>query len=259
MTIQMTAEGLRAIFPKAPRACIEDVAADWQRMLDRAQISHTRTRLGHFFANIEHECGGFTIKNLTENTNYSHQRAAQIWPGRFAGSTLAEKTQSVIRKYGTGPGWQLRMFDDVYGNRMGNRPGTRDGSLFIGHGGPQWTGRDGHEALARLLSELLGVPAMTAEQAIRYAISYPHQPAVCVAFWIWKKLNPVADAGDFKRVVKIWNGGQIGLADRQHLMAGNDAVIARMAIAKSIAPVLRGQPGAPPTPAPPAEIGRAHV
>ncbi len=251
MTIQVTATGLRQIFPRAPKEVIE---ADWQTMLDKGKVSHTRTRLTFCFANIEHECGGFTIKNLTENTNYSHQRAAQIWPGRFPGSDLAAKTAAVRAKYGQAPGWQLKMFDDVYGNRMGNRPGTHDGSTFIGHGGPQWTGRDGHEALARHLSMLLGVPPMTAEEAVKYAISYPMQPAVCVAFWMWKNLNTKADIGDFKGCVKIWNGGQIGMADRLHQMAGNDPIIARLENVDRVLPVAKSLPGLPPTPAAPPEI-----
>jgi predicted chitinase len=39
-----------------------------QSVLDAAGITHTRTRLAYFFANIEHENGGFTIPSLTENT-----------------------------------------------------------------------------------------------------------------------------------------------------------------------------------------------
>jgi len=246
MSIQLTATGLRQIFPRAPQAVID---ADWQAMLDKGKVSHTRTRLSYLFANVEHECGGFTIKNLTENINYSHLRAAQIWPGRFPGGA-----DQVRVKYGGAPGWQLKMFDDVYGNRMGNRPGTHDGSTFIGHGGPQWTGRDGHEALARYLSELLGLPRMTAEEAVRYAISYPAQPAVCVAFWMWKNLNAKADIGDFKGAVKLWNGGQIGMADRLAQMEGNDPFIKRFDNVETILPKAKGLPGAPPTPTAPPEV-----
>jgi putative chitinase len=46
-------------------------------------------------------------------------------------------------------GWQQRAFDDIYGKRMGNRPGTRDGSRFIGRGGPQVTGRDGYAEVGK--------------------------------------------------------------------------------------------------------------
>ena len=246
MTIQVTAAGLRQILSRAPQPVID---ADWQAMLDKGKVSHTRTRLTYLFANVEHECGGFTIKNLTENINYSHLRAAQIWPGRFPGGA-----DQVRAKYGGAPGWQIKMFDDVYGKRMGNHPGTHDGSTFIGHGGPQWTGRDGHEALARYLSELLGLPAMTAEQAVSHAIAYPMQPAVCVAFWMWKNLNAKADIGDFKGAVKLWNGGQIGMADRLAQMSGNDPVIARLENVDRVMTAAKKLPGAPPTPKPPQNV-----
>lgn len=140
MTIQLTRSAMRQIFPRAPQAVID---ADWQTMLDGAGITHTRTRLSYFLGNIEHECGGFTIPKLTENINYTAARMAAVWPNRFASAA------AVVAKYGSAPGWQRRAFDDIYGNRMGNRPGTRDGSTFIGRGGPQVTGRDGYASVGK--------------------------------------------------------------------------------------------------------------
>lgn len=242
MTIQVTAEGLRKIFPRAPRAVIEDLAARWQVELDSAGISHTRRRLSDFFSNIEHECGGFTIKNLTENINYTPERAAQIWPRRFPGGAA-----QVREKYGTAPGWQKKMFDDVYGNRMGNRKGTSDGSTYIGRGGPQWTGRDGYEAVERITD----IPAVINPDMVA---AYVKQPEVCCAFWTWKKLQRFSDVGDFKGLVRAWNGGQIGMADRLAQLAGNDPIIARLEEAKRIEPTARELPGAPPTPKPPQEV-----
>jgi predicted chitinase len=96
--------------------------------LDAAVITHTRTRLTYFFANLEHESGGFTIPNLTENTRYTAERMVQVWPNRFPSAA------AVRAKYGTADGWQLKAFDDIYGNRMGNRPGSHDGSTYIGRG-----------------------------------------------------------------------------------------------------------------------------
>lgn len=143
MVIKLSAADWRAIFPRAPQEVIEAFAAK-QAFLDKAGITASQTRLAYFLANIEHECGGFSIRNLTENINYTAARMAAVWPNRF-------KSAAAVRaKYGIVPGWQLRAFDDIYGNRMGNRPGTDDGSRYIGRGGPQWTGRDGYAALERL-------------------------------------------------------------------------------------------------------------
>lgn len=240
MTIQLTADGLRKIFPHAPQAVL-DAFLKKQGVLDRVGVTHTRTRLSYFFSNIEHECGGFSIKNLTENINYTADRAAQIWPSRFASGDV------VRQRYGTAPGWQLKMFDDVYGNRMGNRPGTRDGSTYIGRGGPQWTGRDGYTQL----QAATGIPAVGTPSL---AAVHDNQPEVCAAFWDWKKLNAKADAGDFRGCVKLWNGGTIGMADRLAQMAGNDPVINRLQNVERILPATTTLPGAPPTPKPPQEV-----
>jgi putative chitinase len=222
--IKLTTESLRAIFPRAPQAVIDAFVAK-QDLLTKAGINATRARLAYFFANIEHECGGFTIPNLTENINYTAARMAAVWPNRFSNAA------AVQAKYGTGAGWQKKAFDDIYGNRMGNRRGTSDGSTYIGRGGPQWTGRDGYAALERLT----GLPAV-ANPAV--AGQLDKQPEVCTAFWTWKNLNRYADAGDFIGCVKAWNGGTNGLADRQHLMAGNDPIIKRMETVTAIAPSI---------------------
>lgn len=249
--IELTAPALRQIWPKAPQA-VNVAFVDKQDLLTKAGVNHTRTRLAYFMANLEHECGGFTIKNLTENVNYTAARAVQVWPSRF------KSTADVYAKIGSFEGdrdFKRKLMNSVYGGRMGNRPGTDDGYLFIGHGGPQWTGRGGHEALARILKQLVPeLGDLTAEQAIEYAIDHSRQPEVCVAFWMWKNLNRFADTGDFKGCVKAWNGGQIGLADRQHLMAGNDHIIARLRNVERIAPIAKELPGSPPTALPPKEV-----
>lgn len=222
--IKLTKEAMRAIFPRAPQTVIDAFVAK-QDLLTKAGINASRVRMAYFFANIEHECGGFTIPNLTENINYTAARMAQVWPNRF--SSVA----AVQAKYGTGAGWQKKAFDDIYGNRMGNRKGTSDGSTYIGRGGPQWTGRDGYAALERLT----GLPAVINPSV---ASQLDKQPEVCVAFWQWKNLNRFADAGDFTGCVKAWNGGTNGMADRLALKAGNDPILARLenvgAIASSI-------------------------
>jgi putative chitinase len=127
MPIKLTKEAMRAIFPRAPQVVLDAFVAK-QDVLTNAGINATRNRLAFFFANIEHECGGFTIPNLTENINYTAARMAQVWPNRF------KSASAVVAKYGQAVGWQKHAFDDIYGARMGNRPGTSDGSTFIGRG-----------------------------------------------------------------------------------------------------------------------------
>jgi len=241
MPIQLTKEALRKIWPKAPQTVI-DAFVEKQQVLDEAGITETRTRLSIALSQVEHESGGFTIKNLTENINYTAERAAQIWPSRFPGGAA-----TVRAKYGTGPGWQLKMFDDVYGGRMGNRPGTDDGSRHIGRGGPQVTGRDGYINVGRRAGlDLVGKPELAGAHCI--------QPELLAAFWTWKKLNPIADTGGLRAVTKPWNGGYIGMADREHALAGNDPIVKRLETAHAAMAIAKFMPGEPSTSTPPAEV-----
>ena len=209
--LALARDDLRAIFPKAPETIIA-AFYEKQDLLAASGINHSRNRLAYFFANIHHETAGFTIKNLTENIKYTHKRMAEVWPNRFASEA------AVKAKYGTATGWQNNAFDDIYGNRMGNRPGTRDGSTFIGRGGPQITGRDGYNEISKRIGwDLVAAPEL--------ATYHDLQPDICAAFWDWKGMNRFADAGNFIGCVKAWNGGTNGLADRQKQLARITAIL----------------------------------
>lgn len=241
MTIRLTSKDMRAIFPRAPQDVLDAFVEKQDQVLTPRGINHTRQRLKYFFANIEHECGGFTIPNLTESLAYTPDRMAAVWPNRFSSGA------SVVAKYGSAPGWQRAAFDDIYGGRMGNRPGTHDGSTYIGRGGPQWTGRDGYAECQRRT----GLPAVDSPSVV---CNHSVQPEVCAAFWDWKKLNAKADVGDFKGAVRLWNGGTNGLADRLALMQGNDPIIDRMKNVDAIDDAVNNLPGKPPTPKPPKDV-----
>lgn len=223
--IALTAYSLRLIFPHAPQAVLDAFNAK-QDVLTQAGINATENRLAFFLANIEHESGGFTIRGLTENVHYTAERMAIVWPNRFKGP------QAVVAKYGTNYGWQAGAFDDIYGNRMGNRPGTHDGSTYIGRGGPQVTGRGGYEAVGQRCGlDLINHP--------EYACMLNLQPEVSAAFWTWKDLNHFADVNDFVGCVKVWNGGTNGLADRELLLAGNDPILRKLNVVQDIIPALQ--------------------
>ena len=261
MPIIIEAKQMREILPRAPQSVIDAYASpEGQRVLDKAGITETRNRFSVALSQVEHECDGYTIKSLTENINYSAARAVDIWPYNSKAPHRTFKSEADVYakcvSFRGDPQFKFKLMNLVYGGRMGNRPGTADGSLFIGHGGPQWTGRDGHEALARILKTLVpGLPAnLTAEEVIAYAISYEMQPAVLAAFWIWKNLNPICDAGGLRAVTKPWNGGYIGMADREAKLKGNDPIVARMKIVERVLPIAKNMPGGPSTPVPPKEV-----
>lgn len=230
--LQVTRDSWRLIFPNAPSAVL-DAFAEKSSVLEAAGILETRPRLSFFCANVEHECGGFTIHNLTENIYYTAPRMVAVWPNRFSSAA------AVRARYGTAPGWQLKAFDDIYGNRMGNRPGTHDGSTFIGRGGPQATGRDGYDNVGKRCNrDFVLNPTDVSELDL--------QPEVCSSFWAWKNLNHFADANNFLGCVKTWNGGTNGLADRRSDMAGNDPIINRISNVEAHLDVVNDLPGTAP-------------
>ena len=229
--VRLSLSTMRAVFPSAPGAII-DAFVERQGVLSAVGLNRTRQRLAYCFANLHAETGGFTVKNLTENVNYTAARMAAVWPNRFASAA------AVQARYGAAPGWQLKAFDDIYGNRMGNRPGTSDGSRYIGRGGPQITGRDGYAEIGKRIGvDLIGDPELASSPAL--------QPCIAAAFWDWKGMSRFADAGDFVGCVRAWNGGVNGLAERQAQRA-------------RIVPILQktewGEVAAPPPTLPPDQV-----
>jgi putative chitinase len=203
--VRLSLATMRKVFPSAPGAIV-NAFVESQSVLSAAGLNLTRQRLTYCFANLHAETSGFIIKNLTENIAYTAARMAQVWPNRFASAA------AVQAKYGTASGWQMKAFDDIYGDRMGNRPGTPDGSRYIGRGGPQITGRDGYAEIGRRIGvNLVDNPELASSPAL--------QPDIAAAFWDWKGMSRFADAGDFIGCVKAWNGGTNGLAERQAQLA----------------------------------------
>jgi putative chitinase len=227
--IELTAAAMRRMFPHAPAAIFADLP-EWQKQFDAAGITATRTRLAYCCANMAQETGCFTIRNLTESIAYSATRACQVWPNRF------RSPDDCYRKIGSYPGdpqFGRKLIDSVYGGRMGNRPGTGDGSRFIGRGAPQVTGRDGYRNVGRRCG-------LDLENTPELAAAPENQAKVMAAFWTWKNLNAKADVGDFRGAVRVWNGGAVGLAERQRYLA-------------RFMPIIKALPGTP-TPATPPKV-----
>lgn len=85
-----------------------------------------------------------------------------------------------------------------------------DGSLFRGRGLIQTTGRANYQATGDALGvDLISDPTLLSG----------YELAARSAGWYWKtrKLNELADMGDFVRITKRINGGTNGLSDRQAL------------------------------------------
>jgi putative chitinase len=190
----LTKAALRAIFPKAPEVDLDAFVASGIQALKDAGILEMANRLQYFLAQLGHESNGLTHKE--ENLNYSAGRLMEIWPGRFP-------TMEIARKYANNP---EKLANFVYGGRMGNTE-TGDGYRFRGRGYIQLTGRETYREVGKIAGlDLEAQPELASkpENAIKIAS----------AFWTWKKINKICDAGDFTGVTQRVNGGTNGLSDR---------------------------------------------
>jgi putative chitinase len=198
--MQITTAMLRRFAGSRAKADIIQAIADAApTVLPKYGITTAR-RLQHFFAQIAHESGGFTIRE--ENLSYTAKRMTEVWPRRFP-------TIAAAQPYAKNP---RALANKTYGGRMGNRPGTDDGYDYRGRGLIQITGRDGYAQVGRIAGiDLVGHPDR--------ANDVGHLLEVAASFWKWKGLNPHADHDDELKITKLINGGTNGLADRRSWLA----------------------------------------
>ena len=99
---------------------------------------------------------------------------------------------------------------------LGNtQPG--DGSRYRGHGFIQTTGRANHVAVRDRLRQRLSVEVPDFEEHPEALAELPWACLSAADYWDMRKLNALADAGDFVAITRRINGGTNGLADRQAL------------------------------------------
>jgi putative chitinase len=185
---------LRSLFPFAAIEDLDRLLAHGPAVLHRHRLDAGRDR-GHFFlAQIAYESDGLRLRE--ENMNFSPARLMQVWPSRFPNLAAAAPFARNPEK----------LAEQVYGGRMGNnRPG--DGYRFRGRGYIQITGRENYRLVGRHAGlDLERQPELAADPA--------HALDIAGAFWMWKRLNPLCDQGDFATVTRRINGGLVGLQDR---------------------------------------------
>jgi putative chitinase len=147
-------------------------------------------RLAEFLAQTAHESGAYT--RFAENMNYSAKRLMQVWPSRFPTLTVAQQYA----------GQPEKLANFVYGDRMGNKPGTDDGWNHRGGGMLQHTGSAEYLRLRDRLGYLpddVRDPAKSVLAACDYMARASTQRFI--------------DAGDFRGARRSINGGYIGVDD----------------------------------------------
>lgn len=172
----------------------------------------TDRRLALFLAQAHHETGGF--KRLVESLNYSVDGLLRTF-GRHRIS------EAEARAFGRKPGEkplseerQAKIANALYGGSWGARnlgnTQPNDGAFFRGRGIYQTTGRANYAKLAKALGKpITELPAWleTKEGAAESA----------AFFWASRPLNACADCGDIAEGRRLVNGGQLGLAEVEHL------------------------------------------
>jgi putative chitinase len=158
--------------------------------------------IAHAMAQFSHECGAGN--DMVENINYTAERACQVWPSRFSG---AADCYTKVGSFAGDPDFRTKLIDCVYGGRNGNRPGTHDGSTFIGRGLSQVTGRGNYDALGQKVGlALVNQPDL---------VNDPANALECgVADFVLCGCLPFAQADDVSGVTKHFNGGFNGLDER---------------------------------------------
>jgi len=174
---------------------IEGIVANAPIVLPKYSIV-TPLLLAHFMAQVSHECGAGT--EVEENLNYTAARIVAVWPSRFSSVVAAAP-------YAHNP---QKLANNVYGSRMGNRPGTDDGWNFRGRGATQTTGFDGYSKLAsRVGVDLISTPSM---------INDPARFLECgAADFVLCGCLPFAAKDDIRGTTQHLNGGLIGLSQRE--------------------------------------------
>lgn len=167
-----------------------------------AAALNSPSRWAMWIAQCGHESAGFT--KLVESLNYTPEGLMATWPSRYS-AELA----SLHGRTATKPADQKAIASHVYGGRLGNRPGTDDGSRYIGRGLIQITFRSNYRACGlhidvdlEMQPEMLGNDRRIAAESTAW-------------YWDARKVNQASDIGDVEGATRVINGGVNGLADRK--------------------------------------------
>ena len=136
----------------------------------------TPARIAAFLAQVGHESGGFRY-------------TTEIW-----GPTPAQQRYEGRKDLGN------------------TQPG--DGPRFRGHGFIQTTGRANHASVRDRLRERLSVEVPDFEARPEALAELPWACLSAADYWDMRRLNALADAGDFEAITRKVNGGLNGYADR---------------------------------------------
>lgn len=192
----------------------------------------TPERAAHFFAQTNHESGGFA--KFQENLNYGAKGLRGVFGKYFPTDQMAVAYERKPEK----------IANKVYGGRMGNGPeSSGDGWKYRGRGALQLTGKDNYKALSQYLNkpEILTNPDLV-------ATDYIFESAIW--FFDRNKLWDICDKGvndaTILAITKKINGGTHGLADRSAKTKKYYSLLKGIKVDAAPAPVKAAAPAAKP-------------
>ena len=192
---------LRAACPERSEAQLAPWLAPIKLACQRFEIDRIR-RVAAFLATIAHECQ--FVPGREENLNYSADRLAEVWPGRFRDGKGRPNAAALSVAHNP-----EALANLVYAGRMGNGPAASgDGWRYRGVCPVMLTGRANHERFAASMG-------MTLDQAEAYIRTL--EGGIMAAAWFWEEndINRLADTPGVEDETQRINGGQIGVADRK--------------------------------------------
>lgn len=163
--LAVTADQLRRAAPAGDPSIIAAIAATSGAVFSKYRLNNRNRVLGFLSTALEES----QFRTLSENLNYSAERAHEVFPREFptvlAALPYAHNPQAFANK--------------VYGGRLGNI-GPNAGWLYRGQGLDQITGEDNFKLLARLTGldlvthpELVTSPEHMLDCAAALFVSYP--------------------------------------------------------------------------------------
>lgn len=159
----------------------------------------TPEHVAMWIAQVGHESAGLT--RLVESLNYTPDGLMATWPTRYTRALAIEhgRTQDKAAD-------QRAIEMHVYGDRLGNRPGTDDGWRYRGRGPIQVTGRANY----RECGQAIGVDLESEPSLLELRSTGAASTA-----WYWRKHKLTGFGGDVLSVTRKINGGTNGIEDRQ--------------------------------------------
>lgn len=182
-----------------------DVAKALEDCCIRYGITSTLQK-AHFLGQMAQESQNYS--KVVENMNYSAKRMAEVWPPRYATPETAKlpikQRMPNAKAIALAKQGARAIANDVYGGRMGNRPGTNDGWNYRGQAFKMITGLNN---VRQYSFDTYGDDRVVKDPTMLQRLP----DSVYSGGWFWKTNNigPHADRDDAVAVGRLINIGTL--------------------------------------------------